>query len=73
MLVKYADEKNYEKIMNDVIESEITSTYFDVIRIFTNRFGFINPDDYGQLNVLNTLSTLHSKAEIVQGIFAVIP
>ncbi|KAK8845258.1 hypothetical protein M9Y10_021451 [Tritrichomonas musculus] len=71
LLVKYVDPQNYEKIMNDT-ESKITSNYFQVLDVFFKQFGEINPDDYGRLNVLKALASKHSKAEIVQGIFAVI-
>ncbi|KAK8838522.1 hypothetical protein M9Y10_033150 [Tritrichomonas musculus] len=71
LLVKYVDPKNYEKIMNDT-ESKITPTYFEVLRVFSKKFGEMNPDDYGRLNVLKALAATHSKAEIIQGIFAVI-
>lgn len=71
MLVKYVDPKNYEKIMNDQ-ESKVTPNYFEILNVFTKRFGAINPDDLGRLSVLCSLAATHSKAEIVQGIFAVI-
>lgn len=71
MLVKYVDPKNYEKIMNDQ-ESKVTPNYFEILNVFTKRFGAINPDDLGRLSVLCSLAATHSKAEIIQGIFAVI-
>ena len=74
MLVKYVDEKKYDQIMNNNDDdSELTENYFKVVIVFTDRYGFINPDDYDLLNVFKPLSALHTKAEIVQGIFAVIP
>lgn len=72
MLVKYVDPKNYDKIMNDN-QSKITPNYFEVLQVFNEKFGAINPDDLGRLSVLASLAATHSKAEIVQGIFAVIP
>lgn len=60
MIVTYV-ENNFEKIMNTT-ETELTDTYFKVLRIFTERYGFINPDDFALLNVLNTLSVNHTKA-----------
>lgn len=71
MLVQYVDPKNYEKIMNDT-QSKITPIYFQVFKIFTQKFGEVNPDDYGKFNILKALSATHSKAEIVQGIYAVL-
>ena len=71
LLVKYVDPKNYDKIMNDTT-SKITKNYFQVLKVFTQRFGEINPDDFGRLNVLKALAATHTKAEIVQGIFAVV-
>lgn len=72
MLIKYVDKKNYEQIMNDK-EFKPTDTYFHVLKVFIDRYGFINPDDFGLLNALVPLSALHKKTEIVEGIFAVIP
>lgn len=71
MLVRYVDPKNYDKIMNSK-EQNITKNYFEVLRIFREKFGEINPDDLGKLNVLVSLASMHTKAEIVQGIYAVI-
>ena len=70
MIVKYVDTKNYEQIMKDT-KTKITPTYFQVLRIFLNKFGKINPDDYDRLNILKALSASHSKDEIIQGIFSV--
>lgn len=71
MLFKYVNPKNYEKIMNDK-QSKPTQTYFDVLTIFTQKFGKINSDDFDRLSILCSLSSTHSKAEIVQGIFAIL-
>lgn len=71
MLVQYVDPKNYDTIMNDT-DSKITPTYFQILRIFIQKFGKVNPDDYGRFNVLKALAASHTKAEIVQGIFAVL-
>lgn len=71
MLVQYIDPKNYEKIMNDT-QAKITPTYFQVLRVFMQKFGEVNPDDYGKFNILKALAATHTKAEIVQGIFAVL-
>lgn len=71
LLVKYVDPANYEKIMNDR-KSKITPTYFKVLKVFCQKFGEINPDDYGRFNVIKALAATHSKAEIIQGIFAVL-
>lgn len=71
LLVKYVDPKNYEKIMNDN-QTKLTKTYFEVLKVFRERIGEINPDDYGRFNVLKALTASHSKEEIIQGIFAVL-
>ena len=71
MLVKYVDPKNYDKIMNEK-QVDLSPVYFDVLKIFREKFGEINPDDLGKLGVLASLATSHTKAEIVQGIFAVV-
>lgn len=71
LLVKYVDPKNYDYIMNDT-KAELTQTYFDVLPVFFERFGEINQDDLGRLNVLKALAASHTKTEIVQGIFAVV-
>ncbi|KAK8864789.1 hypothetical protein M9Y10_010314 [Tritrichomonas musculus] len=70
-LVKYVDPKNYEKIMNDT-DAKITENYFMIFNIFTEKFGKINPDDYGRLSVIRALAATHSKDEIIQGITAVL-
>ena len=70
LLVKYVDPKNYDKIMNDT-KSKLTPTYFEVLKIFNEKFGKVNPDDYGRLMVLKALAATHSKAEIVQGIYSI--
>ncbi|KAK8881407.1 hypothetical protein M9Y10_004143 [Tritrichomonas musculus] len=71
LLVKYVDPQNYDKIMNDT-QSKITPTYYEVLKVFNKRFGQINPDDYDRLMVIKALAATHTKAEIVQGIFAVL-
>ena len=71
LLVKYVDPKNYDMIMNDT-QSKITPTYYEVLNVFIKRFGKINPDDYGRLMVIKALAATHTKAEIVQGIFAIL-
>ena len=71
LLVKYVDPKNYEKIMNDT-KSPITPEYFQVLSVFTKKFGKVNPDDYGRYNVIKALCATHTKAEVIQGIYAVI-
>lgn len=70
MLIKYVDPKNYEKIMNDK-QSKITPNYYQILKVFSQRYGKINPDDFGRLEVLVSLAATHSKAEIVQGIYAI--
>lgn len=69
LLVKYIDPKNYDKIMNDT-KSKITDTYLQVIRVFEEKIGDINPDDYGRFNVIKALAATHSKKEIIQAIYA---
>lgn len=71
MLVKYVDPKNYEKIMNDTT-AKITPEYYQVLRVFKQRFGEVNPDDYGRYNVIKALCATHSKAEVILGIYAVL-
>lgn len=71
MLIKYVDPKNYEKIMNDK-QSKITPNYYQILKVFSQGYGKINPDDYGRLEVLVSLAATHSKAEIVQGIYAIL-
>lgn len=71
LLVQYVDPKNYNKIMNDT-DSDESIVYLDVLRVFMEKFGEVNPDDYGRFKVLKALAATHSKAEIIQGIFAVI-
>ena len=71
MLVKYVDPMNYDKIMNDH-QSKITPNYFKILRVFVERFGEINPDDLGKLNVLVSLAANYSTTKIIQGVFAVI-
>ncbi|KAK8838105.1 hypothetical protein M9Y10_036057 [Tritrichomonas musculus] len=71
LLVKYVDPKNYEKIMKDT-NSKITPEYYQVLSVFSKKFGDINPDDYGRFNVIKALCAMHSKAEIIQGIYAVL-
>lgn len=70
-LVKYVDPKNYDIIMNDV-QSKVTPSYLQVLRVFMNKFGEMNQDDYGRLNVIKALSAKHDPSEIIQGIFAVL-
>lgn len=71
LLVKYVDPKNYEKIMKDT-DSKITPEYYQVLSVFSKKIGDINPDDYGRFNVIKALCAMHSKAEIIQGIYAVL-
>lgn len=59
--MKYVDQKNYEKIMNDK-DSKVTKNYFDVLDVFTEKIGGINPDDLSRLSVLCSLAVSHSKA-----------
>lgn len=56
--------------MNDT-ESKITPNYFQILRIFTKKFGEINPDDYGRLNIIKALAASNDKSKILEGIFAV--
>ena len=56
--------------MNDT-ESKITPNYFQILRIFTKKFGEINPDDYGRLNIIKALADSNDKSKILEGIFAV--
>ena len=69
LLVKYVDPKNYEKVMNDT-QAKITLEYLHVLRVFSNKIGQINPDDYGLLNVIKALAASYPKEKIIQGIFA---
>lgn len=71
LLVKYVDPKNYDKIMADN-QSKVTPVYLKVLRVFMNKIGEINPDDYRKLKVIKALAATHSKDEIIQGIFAVL-
>lgn len=71
LLVNYVDPKNYDAIMNDT-DSDATETYYNILPVFAKHFGDINPDDYGRFNVLKALAARHTKAEIIQGIFAVV-
>lgn len=71
LLVNYIDSSNYDSIMNDK-DSKITQNYYEVLNVFAQRFGKINSDDLGRLNVLKALAARYTKAEIVLGIFAVI-
>ncbi|OHT06513.1 Clan CD, family C13, asparaginyl endopeptidase-like cysteine peptidase [Tritrichomonas foetus] len=71
MLVKYLDPKNYEKIMSDK-SAAYTPAYYEIVKIFSNRFGEINPDDFGRFFVLKALAASHPKNEIVKAIFAVL-
>ena len=71
LLVKYVDEKNYVKIMNDT-QSKITPEYFQVLKVFNQKFGKVNPDDYGRLMVLKALAATYSKAKIIQGIYSIL-
>lgn len=71
LLVKYVDPKNYEKIMNDT-QAKVTPQYLYVLRVFLNKIGEINPDDFGRLNVIKALAATNSKEDIIQGIFAVL-
>lgn len=71
LIVKYVDPANYDKIMNDT-KSKVTPEYLKVLRVFMNKIGEINPDDYGKLKVIKALASSHSKDEIIQGIFAVL-
>ncbi|KAK8843291.1 hypothetical protein M9Y10_025146 [Tritrichomonas musculus] len=71
ILVKYVDPKNCDKIKNDR-SSKISQTYLEVFSIFREKFGEINPDDFGKFNVLVSLAATHSKEEIIDGISAVV-
>lgn len=71
ILVKYVDPKNYEFIMKDT-KAKITPNYLHVLRVFSQKIGEINPDDYGRFNVIKALAEMHSKEEIIQGIYAVL-
>lgn len=69
-LVKFVDPRNYDKIMNEM-DTKVTENYFDLLNLFVNKFGQINPDDYGKFKVLKNLAALHPKDEIVKGIASV--
>lgn len=71
MLVKYIDPKNYNNIMNDNM-SQIVPAYFNIVRIFVQKFGEINPDDYYKFNVIKALSATHPQSEIIEGISKVL-
>lgn len=71
LLVNYVDPENYDFIMNDK-SSKITQNYYHVLKVFAKRFGQINSDDLGRLNVLKALAAKNTKEKIVQGIFAVV-
>lgn len=71
LLVNYVDPANFDVIMNDT-ESDATPDYYSIVKVFSEKFGEINPDDYGRFNVLKALAARHSKAKILQGIFAVV-
>lgn len=71
ILVKYVDPKRYDFIMKDT-KAKITSNYLQILRIFTEKIGEINPDDYGRFNVIKALAAMHPKEEIIQGIDAVL-
>ena len=63
-LVKYIDPKNYEKIMNGT-KSEISQNYFDILNLFVDKFGEINPDDYVRFTVIKELAANYPKDEII--------
>lgn len=71
LLVKYVDPENYDEIMNDKT-AEANDVYYEVLDIFMKKFGEVNPDDYGRFSVIKALAATHTKAEIVQGIFAAV-
>lgn len=71
LITQYVDPKNFNRYLVET-SSEITKNYSDFLRVFLERFGDVNPDDYGRFTVLKELAAFHSKAEIIQAIFAVI-
>lgn len=71
MLVRYVETNEYDRIMKEK-QVDLSPVYFEVLKIFREKFGEINTDDLGELGVLASLTNLHAKEEIVQGIFAVV-
>ncbi|KAH0790795.1 Clan CD, family C13, asparaginyl endopeptidase-like cysteine peptidase [Histomonas meleagridis] len=66
-LVKNIDPKNYDKIMKDV-DAPYTKEYYQVLDVFLEKFGEMNPDDFGRLMVLKALVATHPAAEVIQTI-----
>ena len=63
-IVKRIDPDNYEKMMNDT-SSPTTKEFQRVLDVFLDKFGEMNPDNFGRLMVLKALAAKHPFATII--------
>ncbi|KAH0792448.1 Clan CD, family C13, asparaginyl endopeptidase-like cysteine peptidase [Histomonas meleagridis] len=64
-IVRRIDNDNYEQIMNDTT-APMTREFQRVLDVFLDKFGEMNPDDFGRLMVLKALAAKHPFNTIIE-------
>ena len=68
LIARYVDSSNVKNIMNLKSKDPLSLEYIDVLKYFVQKFGEVNPDDFGQFAVLKNLAARYPKSQIIQAI-----